>query len=141
MRTRALTLLLLLACALAGAAAHAADRLVVITHPASQVESMSRAQLVNVFMGRYKKLPSGVRAVVLDNVARKEQFYARLLNKTLAEINAYWARLTFSGQTDPPRLLDEAQVIEIVASTPGAVGYVDKQLVDDRVRVVHELAP
>jgi len=134
-------LLLILACGLGAGALHATESLVVIAHPGSHIDSMSRAQVINLFLGRYKKLPSGERAVVLDNIARKELFYQRLVNKTLAEINAYWARLTFSGQTTPPRQEDEMQVLRRVASTPGAVSYVDKRFVDDRVRIVHELTP
>lgn len=134
-------LVALLAAWLPGGPARAADALVVIVHPGSKVDSMRRAEVVNLFMGRYKKLPSGMRAVVLDNEARKAAFYAGLVNKTLAEINAYWARLTFSGQTSPPLQLREEQVLEMVASTPGALGYIDRRLVNDRVKVVYVVEP
>lgn len=117
-----------------------ADDLVVIVNPASGVERLSRDDAVNIFMGRYKKLPSGVSALPLDQAGEKAAFYRALLGKELPEIRSYWARLVFSGQSAPPRQLDSAaDVIEIVASNKGAIGYVDRKSVDVRVSVVLEL--
>lgn len=139
-----LRLLLFLAILLAGSSLAAArawadDTLVVIGHPDLRVASMTRAEVVNIFMGRFRKLPSGSQALVMDSDTLKAAFYARLVNKTLAEINAYWARLTFSGQTTPPRQVTAAQVLEIVARTPGAIGYIESRHVDERVKVLFEL--
>lgn len=117
-----------------------ADDLVVIANPASGVERLSRDDAVNIFMGRYKKLPSGVSALPLDQAGEKAAFYRALLGKELPEIRSYWARLVFSGQSAPPRQLDSAEeVIEVVASNKGAIGYVDRKSVDLRVSVVLEL--
>lgn len=114
--------------------------LVVVVNPESGVDALTREEVINVFLGRYKKLPSGVRAQPLDAGMLKAEFYHRLVGKNLAEINAYWARLVFSGQTAPPRQLDsEASVLDGVAAERGAIGYIDKSHADRRVRVVLEL--
>lgn len=117
-----------------------ADDLVVITNAASGVEKLSRDDVVNIFMGRYKKLPSGINALPLDQSGEKAAFYRALLGKELPEIRSYWARLVFSGQSVPPRQLDSAkEIIEIVVNNKGAIGYVDRKSVDARVSVVLEL--
>lgn len=131
----------MLLCLLPRSQAWADDVLVVIAHPGSAVQQLQRSEGVNLFLGRYKTLPGGMRATPLDTEELRAQFYKLLVNKTLPEINAYWTRLTFSGQTLPPRRLRELQVLETVATTPGAIGYVRREIADARVRIVFELTP
>jgi hypothetical protein len=131
--------LLLLASALLLLASGAtqAQELVVIAHPASGLVQLSNAEARHLFLGRYKRLPAGTTAHPIDTTQLKERFYARLVGKPLAEIDAYWARLVFSGNTRPPEQLpDSAAVVRRVEQTPGAVGYVTRDAVSPHVRIV-----
>lgn len=118
--------------------AHA--ELVVIVGVNSSVTRLTREQIVNIFMGRYRKLPDGADARPLDlggESPERREFYQRLLDKSLAEINAYWARLVFSGKTVPPLALSgPEQVLQRVSQDPAAIGYVQRYSLDDRARVV-----
>lgn len=120
-----------------------ADGLVVIVNPASGVDKLSRSDAVNIFMGRYRKLPSGIFAFPIDigsQSPERKQFYSLLLRKELAEVDAYWARLVFSGQTSPPLQAPDARTaVQLVANNRSAIAYVDRALVDPRVKVVIEL--
>lgn len=120
-----------------------AGELVVIVNPQSGVEQLSKSEVINIFMGRQKKLPSGTTALAVDLAgpnAEKKHFYARLVDKELAEINSYWARLIFSGQGSPPRQAETAEeVLDIVENNKGAIGYLERNQADQRVRVVHIL--
>ncbi|MCX9154722.1 hypothetical protein OPU71_01130 [Niveibacterium sp. 24ML] len=116
--------------------------LVVVVSPASGVERLSRDEVINLYMGRARKLPGGTAARPIDLASgagrEKALFYQRLLSRDLAEVKAYWARLTFSGQASPPVQADNPdQVLDLVARNPGGVGYVDRTLVDARVRIVY----
>ena len=95
-------------------------------------------------MGRQKRLPSGTKALAVDQgsgAAAKADFYTRLVGKDLSEINSYWARLIFSGQGSPPMQAESADdVIEIVGNNKGAIGYVDPGKVDARVKIVFTLS-
>lgn len=111
--------------------------LAVIVNPDSEVDSLSRSDAVNIFMGRYGRLPSGVVALPLDLSIERESFYLRLLDRTPAEINSYWARLVFSGRGSPPRRVNSSdELLDIVAQNRGAISYLPAHLADDRVRVV-----
>ena len=121
----------------------AATDLVVIVNPASGVERMSRDEVTSIFMGRSKKLPSGITALPIDQTTDgdKPKFYKELINKELAEVNSYWARLIFSGQGSPPRQADNAaEVIEIVSGNKGAIGYVSRAAADKRVKIILDLS-
>lgn len=130
--------LLIVLLSLAGKAV--AGEMAVIVAAGSGVESLSREQVVNIFMGRYRRLPSDAIAQPYDLAADDEgkaAFYAGLIGKNLSEVNAYWARLVFSGSTSPPQTVsDPATMLRVVATTPGAVGYVQRSAVNARVRVV-----
>lgn len=138
---RAMVLLFLL---LAAGAATARD-LVVIVNPASGVDQLSRDDAINIFMGRYRKLPSGLIAFPIDigsQTAQRRQFYQLLVNKELGDVDAYWARLVFSGQTSPPlQVPDDKTAVQLVAGNRSAIAYVERDQIDNRVRVVLELEP
>lgn len=117
--------------------------MVVVMNENSSVEHLSREQVVNIFMGRYRKLPDDTVAAPLDigrDSPERQFFYLHLLNKTLAEINSYWARLLFSGKTAAPEDVEsQRKVLERVARDIHAIGYVDRQHLSGHVKVVYEL--
>ncbi len=119
----------------------AAKDLVVIANVASGVEKLTREEAVNIFMGRYGRLPSGITALPLDEIGNKAPFYRALVGKELPEVNSYRARLMFSGLGSPPRQTDNAdEVIETVVNNKGAIGYIDKAKADRRVKVILDLS-
>lgn len=137
-------ILLLATCAPGAARAEDPRSLVVIVNPASGVEKLTRAEVIDIFLGRYRKLPSGSLALPIDvaePAAERARFYDLLVKKSLAEISSYWARLVFSGQTSPPFQVPDARTaVELVQSNPNAIAYVDRASVNGHVRVVLELS-
>jgi len=118
----------------------AGPRLVIVVSPDSGVTKVTREEVRNIFLGRQKRLASGLAAVPVEQQvppAVREHFYRVLVNKDLAEISAYWARLYFTGQARPPRGEPNAEdVIRAVAADPGAIGLVEWTRQDGRVRVI-----
>ncbi|MGL4604163.1 MAG: hypothetical protein ACRCU9_08440 [Iodobacter sp.] len=114
----------------------------VIVNPNSGVAQLSKAEVINIFMGRYRKFPSGQNAMPLDVLhpaSGREQFYRGLLSKELAEVDSYWARLKFSGQVAPPLPIENSDVvIQMVASNVNYIAYCDKSKVTDKVKVVFD---
>lgn len=115
---------------------------VVVVSAASSTTQLSKTDVTNIFMGRYRKLPDGTSAVPIDqadNSSVRADFYLRLINKDLNEINAYWSRLVFSGKTAPPvQATSAAEVIYLLTTTAGGVAYLERSLVDKRLRIVME---
>ena len=125
--------------------AHDAPSIVVIVNPASGVDKLTRDEVIDIFLGRYRKLPSGRVALPIDVTearAERAQFYQLLVKKSPAEMSSYWARLVFSGQTSPPFQVPDAQTaIDLVQSNPNAIAYVDRAAVTPKVKVVLEIKP
>jgi ABC-type phosphate transport system substrate-binding protein len=142
-RTAFILMFSLLGATLAGAAEPTS--LVVVVNPQSGVDKLTRDEIIDIFLGRYRKLPSGKTALPIDvaeaNVERS-RFYELLVKKSSSEMSSYWARLVFSGQTSPPfQVPDTKAALELVQSSPNAIAYIDRSAVSARVKVVFELKP
>ncbi|MFZ4536026.1 hypothetical protein [Propionivibrio sp.] len=113
---------------------------VVVTRALSGVERLSPDDVTDIFLGRYRKLPSGASAIPIDQPAGsslKAEFYRQLVNKDLSEINSYWARLYFSGKTSPPvQATSNAEVLSLLARTSGAIAYIERKQADSRFSIV-----
>jgi ABC-type phosphate transport system substrate-binding protein len=131
--------------ALAALPGHANDTagIVVIVNPQSGVDKLTRDEIIDIFLGRYRKLPGGKVALPIDVAeasTERARFYRLLVKKSPAEMSSYWARLVFSGQTSPPFQVPDAKTaLELVQSSPNAIAYVDRASVTANVKVVFEL--
>lgn len=140
MRIRRLAVFILLCLWLT---APGASEILVIVHPDNPADRLTRDQVVDLYMGRRADFPDGLPARPIDLDAGsplRASYYQRLVGKTVAQVNAYWARLLFTGRmTPPPSLPDSERVIAAVQKNPGAIGYIDSRNLDDRVKVVFQL--
>jgi ABC-type phosphate transport system substrate-binding protein len=132
---------LIFCCLIAFAPLARAD-LVLVANPKSGIEHLTQDEVVNIYLGRYRRLTSGIAAEPVDLADDSElraRFYRSLVNKSLAEINAYWARLVFSGKTRPPQLANSVEAaLQYVVAQPGALAYLERSQADRRVRIVFE---
>jgi len=136
-----LVIFLILLSSLGSGAASA--ELVVVVNAHNGVAAMTRNEVINIFFGRNRQFFNGVEAVPvdLDDLhPHRAPFYKMLVDKDLAEINAYWSRQVFTGRMQaPPRLNSTEDVIKWIAANPGGIGFVELSRADARVRVVYEL--
>lgn len=120
-----------------------AAEVVVIVHPGNPVNQLSREQVVDLYMGRQTQFPDGRHAMPLDQAPEssiREEFYQKLVDKSVAQINSFWARLFFSGRATPPRVLpDAAAILSMVAKNPDAIAYIDSKNLDGRHKIVFRL--
>lgn len=133
--------LLLLLLALTGSAR--SGDLVLVVNPASGVDRLSRAEVTTLYMGRTRRLPSGIAALPIDqpgDAPDKVQFYRSLVGWELPEVQAFWGRLLFSGQASPPPKAQSAEeLLKFIRNNKGAIGYVDRSKIDRHVKVVFEV--
>jgi hypothetical protein len=116
---------------------------VLVANSKAGITQLSQDDVIHIYLGRYRRLDSGVTAEPVDQPADsplKASFYRQLVGTSLPEINAYWARLVFSGKTQPPRTASSSEeALKFVSSHPGALAYVQRSKVDGRVVVVFEM--
>jgi ABC-type phosphate transport system substrate-binding protein len=113
---------------------HLRADIAVIGHINSGLTSMTKKQVKDVFMGRTQYLPSGNFALPIDELSLRAHFYYALTHRPIEQVNAYWARIMFSGQASPPMKLPNAEaIIKVVSENKGAIGYIDQKEVDKNI--------
>ena len=105
---------------LAFQSANAAD-LVVITNPDISIAS---TDIKDIFLGE-KQFAGSTKLVVVDNASAQGSFLSKFMNMDTAKYNGIWTKKSFrDGLTAPAVKSGDAEVIEYIKRTPGAIGYV-----------------
>jgi ABC-type phosphate transport system substrate-binding protein len=94
-----------------------------------------------IFLGKDKKFSDGSSVKAINqsaDSATRANFDEQVLGRNSSQVSAYWSKLVFTGKGVPPMELPNDQaVIDKVASTPDAIGYVDSSSVTDAVTVIN----
>lgn len=120
-----------------------AEELVVVATPSSAFNSLSKAQVADIFLGRVVVAPWGRRITIFDLEAPagvKGEFYEKVLAKSLTEVRALWARLYFTGRGMPPEALgSSAEIKTRLAGNDNAIAYLPKSEADGSVKVLYSV--
>jgi ABC-type phosphate transport system substrate-binding protein len=120
--------------------AHAHADVYVIVNKSNPIHSLTPKEAINIFMGRTHAFANGDYVLAFDlprSSDQRDEFYQALTGMTAAQVNTYWARLVFTGQSLQPRALEsEAAMIDVVKRNQGAIGYVSQEPIDKDVQVV-----
>ncbi len=112
---------------------------VVIVSADSSVDYLEKADVSDIFLAKKSSFPGGASAVPVDqteNSSDREAFHELVTGMSGRQLQSYWSRLVFSGKGEPPKEVEGAEVVSLVAGDPSLIGYVDASLVDDSVKVV-----
>ncbi|MGC2300970.1 MAG: hypothetical protein WA476_19345 [Acidobacteriaceae bacterium] len=111
---------------------------IVIANSGVQASEVSKSDLRDVFTGAATELKgSHVTPVLLKSGGVNDEFLAAYVGKPDSVFKAGWRSLVFSGQASMPKSLDsETAVVDYVAHTAGAVGYIGKATPHDGVKVL-----
>ncbi len=111
-----------------------AHHMAVVVNKENKVDNVTAVHLGKLFRSEVKKWPDG-KAVVLvlhKNSEGETETLERLIKMSPAELKALIA-----AHKDSIVLADsDADVLKIVQSTPGAVGFVDVRSIDNTIPVV-----
>ncbi|MCK7593161.1 hypothetical protein [Pseudomarimonas salicorniae] len=112
---------------------------VVILHPGVATTPGS-TELRAIFSMRLRRWPDGspVRVFTLPDSHPTHRKFAEGSLRILPHLlRRSWDRLVFSGTGEAPiEVRDEAEMLRLVASTPGAIGYLSEQPPTEEVRSI-----
>jgi hypothetical protein len=126
--------------ALAVSLSTVASDLVVVVNKLNPMQSLTKSEVIDIYMGRYLTFPDGSPVQPLDlksNSKLKENFYLTLVNQNGRKVNAYWSRLLFSGRATPPlEVSSVAEALQQVIEAKSKMAYIPQSAVTNSVRVV-----
>ena len=106
---------------LASQAANAAGEVVVISNSTITV---SADEVRDIFLGE-KQFSGSTKLVVIDNAAVQSGFLAKIMHMDAEKYNGIWTKKSLRDGLTPPAVRSgDAEVIEYIKQTPGAIGYV-----------------
>ena len=116
---------------------------VAVVSSKSPITTLSKSQVIDIFLGKRTRLPDGSSAVPIDQVegsAARDEFYGRFAAMSAAQLKAFWAKIIFTGRGQPPMAVPTSiEAKKLLLANPNAISYIDQSLVDSSLRVV--LAP
>ncbi len=112
----------------------------VVVQAANPTRALTQKEATDLFMGRTRAFANGDFALPFDlprDSATRAAFYLALTGMSPAQVNSYWSRLMFTGQTMPPQALPaEAAMVDIVKRNPSAIGYLSTEPTDKGLRIL-----
>lgn len=118
----------------------------VIVHPQNKLATLTPQQLKKIFLGRMPLFPVSsheIRAIDLpDDNAVFREFYHQVVELDGTELKRYRAYYLFSGRGRLPDIAQTPEeMIEKVAADTGAIGYVDRNAIDETTTRVLVILP
>ncbi len=119
----------------------AAGEVDVIVNKTNSISDLNLADAKKIFMCDKTTWPSGKRiSVMMLGQGRPERavVLSEIFKMSEADYTKYFLQAAFAGKISaPPRdVASPATVKQLVSETPGAIGYLTKEDVDDSVKVV-----
>jgi hypothetical protein len=117
--------------------AASAQDVVLVANKSVQISEIRNADVRAIFSGEKTRFADGSHAVpvTLKGGPAHEVFLRNHLGEGPDEFRAQWRKAVFTGQGTMPKAFDsESALIEYVAATPGALGYVSRISPEDKVK-------
>ena len=118
------------------------DRVVPVVNADTAQFSISKNGLSAIFKMRLLKWQDGTGKpitvyVLPDDTPLHKRFSKEILNVFPHQMRRAWNKLVFSGSGQAPiEVKNVAKMIEKVASTPGAIGYLNAGDIPDDIRIL-----
>ena len=119
--------------------ASGSDSFVIIANQSVPVSSMSRNKLKDYFLGVEVvwEDSTGIIITTLKPCDTHTAFTKTITGKTAAQFKATWRKLLFLGQASVPKSFStEKELVEFIANTEGAIGYVSILPQDGRIKKI-----
>lgn len=114
----------------------------VIANKSISESTLSASTLANIYSLGMSKWANGSKIVVIDQSsegAAKTAFY-KYIGKEPLTLKKEWMKKQLTGEAKAPESIgSEDEIINKVAGTPGAIGYVKSSVTNSNVKVVAEI--
>lgn len=111
----------------------------IIVNPDILVDSLEKDQVSKMFLGKKTVWDSGERIMpaILKSGDVHDHFLKNIVNKNPNQFSMYWKRIIFTGKGVGPKTFDkESELLEYVANTKGAIGYIGEDTKPEGVKTV-----
>ena len=111
----------------------------VIANKSVPLDSISKNTLLDLYTQDIKKWPDGEPVIVKDLKPKNDvkKIFYKFLGKSPSRMKSIWMKKMLSGESDPPEAVtNEQEMVQKIASTPGAIGFVAQESVSSAVKTL-----
>ncbi|USD65661.1 hypothetical protein [Vibrio sp. SCSIO 43136] len=108
----------------------------VVVHNSSELEHISESDLTALYLGKKKALLDCPVTILDRGEEERSAFFESLTNMSISQVNAYWAKLQFSGRVLLPQVIDsDDELWKVLEENPKTLSYslIEPQDVDVKV--------
>lgn len=115
---------------------------VIVVHKNVQETSVKRANVEKIFLGKKSRWSDGTKIVPVNLKQGKtyDAFIEQVIQKSTNAYMNYWRKMIFTGKgVMPVSFPEEADVLEYIGRTEGAIGYVSSSAISathENVKVI-----
>ena len=112
---------------------------IIIAHQESPESSLSAKELQEIFLGKRVQWAdnSTIHPATVKEDTLHKAFLKQYIKKSPSQWLAHWKRLVFTGNGTPPRqFADQKELLDYVAKTSGAIGYIDEEAAAENVIIL-----
>lgn len=120
----------------------AQGKFVIVVNPANPVTKMSQSQISKIYLGKLQAWDINGKIQPVSPVDLKTDspvralFAQKILRKTVSETTSYWRQELYAGRNVPPPEQTEAEALQTVRNSVGAIAYVSEKADLKGVKVV-----
>lgn len=113
--------------------------LTVIANESVPVNELSANDIKQIFTGKKRSWDNGdiIAPAALVSGESHEAFLSRFIEKSRMQFRTHWKKLVFTGQAQALKEFEsESDLVEFVAGTKGAIGYIDSASPHKNVKAI-----
>ena len=120
----------------------AAQKFVVVVNPKNPVSRLNQTQVSRIYLGKLQAWDINGQIQPVQPVDQRADspvramFSQRVLRKSVSETASYWRQELYAGRNVPPPEQTEAEALETVRNSVGAIAYVSEKADLKGVKVV-----
>lgn len=122
-----------------------AENIAVIVNINNKIENISLKSLKKIYLKKVTEI-EGVKIIPIDNRLIRDDFNDIVIKRNSRRINAYWAKMIFSGGEQPPLNLkndkeiiiavDDKDTIKKISNNIKYIGYILERNLDKNVKLL-----
>jgi len=117
-----------------------ADDVVIITNKSVATDTLKEEEVKNIFIGKMTSW-DGNQKINFVTLPKSDEthreFLKRFVKRTPAQYSRHWKKQIFTGKGKKPKSFQtEKGLLEYVAKTSGAIGYISTAQITDQIKVL-----
>ncbi len=115
----------------------------VVANKSVPVDSLAKSELLDLYTGDTSVWSDGEAVVIFDLKEKGEtrKLFYKFLGMASSRIKSVWLKRMLSGEADPPQALKtEEELLQKIAATPGAIGFLSQSKQSSDVKTLLMIA-